>query len=160
MPSSKGFPPRRWYQYKTLVAIFVAAVGAIEAEHIAAARRLIDATQSNVFHLDLLARGKRPGSRSAEGAKVPWFGGFLDSETPAAATVGHPIHRMLVHLREERIGLEEAMSWTQGSGAYKQTTMFYSTVVVVFAKYRIVVHTPNDLRFVRTESRMIHWDIY
>lgn len=96
--------------------IFVLAVVQAMEEHTAAARRLIDATQSNVFHLDLLARGKRPGTRSEEGPDVPWFNGFLESKIPAAVTIGHPMRRMLLHLSEEMVDVEDSMSWAQGSG--------------------------------------------
>lgn len=113
----KFLPLRGCCRCSVLLAVtFVLSVVRAMEEHTAAARRLINATQSNVFHLDLLARGKRPGTRREEGPDVPWFNGFLESKMPAAVTVGHPIRRMLLHLSEEMVDVEEAMSWAHGSG--------------------------------------------
>lgn len=79
---------------------------------------LIDATMSDVFHVDLHARGKRLGDKSMEGSKGPWFDGFVEGMLPAAATIGHPIRRMLVHLKEEQVSVEEATSWARGQGMF------------------------------------------
>jgi len=71
-----------------------------------AAQSLIDGTQSsNVYHLDLL---QRPDDASKA---APWFDGFGGGV--AVATVGHPLRRMLLHLRKDGIGLEEGMSWAK-----------------------------------------------
>lgn len=95
-----------------------------------AARRLIDATGSDVFHLDLHARGKRPGDRHEDGSNAPWFDGFSGSEEgPAAATVDHPIRRMLLHLREEGVGVEEAMAWAEGEGTLLLLCVYHTRTV-------------------------------
>lgn len=77
------------------------------------AQHLIDVTKSkNVYHVDLHARGSRD--------KVPWLAEFPRKELglAAAATVSHPIRRMLAHLRAEGLELEEAMTWGSGEGAH------------------------------------------
>lgn len=96
-----------------LISVAAAAAQA-DTEHIAAARRLIDETGSDMFHLDLQARGKR----NRDGVEEGWeWGGFVPGrEVAGAVTIGHPIRRMLVHFEEEGVGLEEAMSWTEGEG--------------------------------------------
>lgn len=81
------------------------------------ARNLIDFTKSNVFHLDLHARGSQ--RRRDSSSDTPWFEGFNGKNngvSAAAATISHPIRRMLGILREEGVGLEEAMSWATGEG--------------------------------------------
>lgn len=84
----------------------------------AGAQHLIDATSSDVFHLDLRARGgQSAGSEGGQSSGVPWFDGFRGNVLRStAATVSHPIRRMFWHLREERVGIEEAMSWRDGEG--------------------------------------------
>lgn len=34
----------------------------------------------------------------------------------AAVTVSHPVRRLLAYLNEERVGVEEALSWMDGKG--------------------------------------------
>lgn len=101
-----------------IVGLIVAttAAAAQAAPYPNAVQRLLDATAESsnaIFHLDLHARRYRPVNRSEEG---PWFAGFLERDNVAAVTVGHPIRRMLLHLREEQVGIEEALSWAEGPG--------------------------------------------
>lgn len=113
---------RRRTTLTAAVALLSAAV-AVQAdiEPVAAARRLIDDTKSDMFHLDLQARGKRNGDRQEERSEWPWLSGLAPGRQVAGAvTIGHPIRRMLVHFQEEGVGLEEAMSWTEGEGRLKR----------------------------------------
>lgn len=94
-----------------------------DLEKAGAAQALIDSTKSsNVFHLDLLV--PRAGAE-----RTPWFDGFDGQEgeqgavtagAVAVATIGHPILRILLHLRQEGVGLEEAISWAE-RGAVRVT---------------------------------------
>ena len=130
-------PPRAISRRRTALTAAVALLSvtaAVQAdiEPIAAARRLIDDTKSDMFHLDLQARGKRNGDRQEEGSESPWLGHFVPGrEVAGAVTIGHPIRRMLVHFQEEGVGLEEAMSWAEGEGRlmleYKYSTLVRST---------------------------------
>lgn len=81
-----------------------------------AARTLIDGTDSNIHHLDLLVQ--QPYDASTSRAQPPWFDGFGGRDGVAAVTVGHPIQRILLHLRAEGVGLEEGMSWPERGGVY------------------------------------------
>lgn len=77
------------------------------------AQHMIESTKSIdvLWHADLHARGSRDGT--------PWLEGFPRTATvnmATAATISHPIRRMLAHLRLEGVGLEEAMTWASGEG--------------------------------------------
>lgn len=104
----------------------------------AAAPKLIDATESsNVYHLDLLLQQERPDAASAPPIP-PWFDGFGVGDVSkagavAVATVGHPIRRMLVHLRQEGVRLDEAMSWAEEGG---ETDMLH--IIRLFSIYLYV----------------------
>lgn len=84
----------------------------VRAEPSSAAQSLIDATETpNVRHLDLLP--------NAPTTATPWFGGFgggVAVEEVAVATIGHPVRRMLLHLRREGVELKEGMSWAERGG--------------------------------------------
>lgn len=97
-------------------------------------QRLIEDTGSNIFHLDLHTRG---GGRNSGGngsssstneeglaGVSPWFEGFgvawVKTEA-AAVTVSHPVRRILSYLKEEGVGLEEALSWMDGEGTKCKT---------------------------------------
>lgn len=82
----------------------------------AAAQSLIDDTQSpNVYHLDLLQR------RDDASKTAPWFDAFGGGV--AVATIGHPLRRMLLHLRKDGIGLEEGISWAK-TGAVESRRLY------------------------------------
>lgn len=123
MPPPQPMPRRRWRPALTAAVALLSAAAAVHADMepiaaIAAARRLIDDTKSDMFHLDLQARGTRSGGRQEEGSEsLPWSSGFVPGrEAAGAVTIGHPIRRMLVHFKEEGVGLEEALSWGEGEG--------------------------------------------
>lgn len=107
---------RAFTAYSVLLAVVVVGAGYKpdgDTSYYSRAQHLIDFTESNhVYHVDLHARGSRD--------KAPWLAGFLRKElgSTAAATVSHPIRRMLSHLRAEGVELEEAMTWGSGEGAY------------------------------------------
>lgn len=115
----------------SLVAAFIfwcfiscAIVTAREASA-AAAPKLIEATESSdVFHLDLLLQHEH--SAKAMAPSTPWFDGFGEGTAAtgavAVATVVHPIRRMLVHLRQEGVRLDEAMSWAERGGMIGKTS--------------------------------------
>lgn len=149
-------PPRPMSRRRTAltaaVALLSAAAVAVQAdiEPVAAARRLIDDTKSDMFHLDLQARGKRNGDRQEEMSEWPWLSGLVPGrEMAGAVTIGHPIRRMLVHFQEEGVGLEEAMSWTEGEGRLKQYVRKYKhgfylqfnpkTVLIFTDRYLVAV---------------------
>lgn len=101
----------------------IAAVG-----NYSAVQGLIHTTGSDIFHLDLNRRGEwqnPDGNGITKGqsgeAQPPWFEGFGGGRSAAtafaaAATVGHPIRRMLAYLQEEDVGLDTALSWMEGQG--------------------------------------------
>lgn len=98
---------------------------AIAAGNSSAVQRLIESTRSNIFHLDLNTRGweRRPGGSSAAAEageeRPPWFEGFggMGSEAAAAAaTVGHPIRRLLAYFVQEEVELGTALSWMESPG--------------------------------------------
>lgn len=77
------------------------------AQHVIEFTKSIDV----LWHVDLHARGSRDGA--------PWMEGFprmLTANMATAATISHPIRRMLAHLRLDGVGLEEAMTWGSGKG--------------------------------------------
>lgn len=93
----------------------VACVG-VRGEIVSAAQSLIDGTETpNVRHLDLLLQ--QPDA--PETTTTPWFGGFgggAAAEGVAVATIGHPLRRLLLHLRREGVELKEGMSWAERGG--------------------------------------------
>lgn len=98
----------------------------VTGEAASAAQRLIDDTHStDIYHLDLVQR------QADASTTAPWFDGFGGGV--AAATVGQPIRRMLLHLGKEGIGLQEAMSWLEGEGMYKESRrLFFSNCQPLF----------------------------
>ncbi|CAM9261583.1 unnamed protein product, partial [Hapterophycus canaliculatus] len=108
--------------------ISTVAVDAADMDGAGAAETLIDSTKSsNVFHLDLLVQ-------RSDAESMPWFSGFggqereevaVMADAVAVATIGHPIHRMLLHLRQEGVGLEEAMSWAERGGKSADSSSSY-----------------------------------
>lgn len=87
------------------------------------AQHLIDIAGADVFHLDLHSRGASVGYNveEQESVGVPWFSGFTGARFnegvgAAAATVSHPIRRILSYLREEGVELEQALAWTKDQG--------------------------------------------
>ncbi|CAN0022530.1 unnamed protein product, partial [Scytosiphon promiscuus] len=104
------------------------AVDATDLDGTSAAQSLIDGTKSsNVFHLDLLVQ-------HSDAESTPWFDGFDGREgeqgaatagAVAVATIVHPIRRMLVHLRNEGVGLDEAMSWAERGGKSADSSSSY-----------------------------------
>lgn len=131
-----------------LVAVFAASLCFISCAEVvaaagggaasaAAAAKLIDATESSdVYHLDLLLqRGEHSGAEASAAAAPtpPWFDGFGEGAMATAGavavvTVGHPIRRMLIHLRQEGVRLDEAMSWAERGGALQHLYSMYHTV--------------------------------
>lgn len=79
-------------------------------------RRLLNATSSEIFHLDLQSRGEHHGEGAHEYPAKPCFGGFHGESSVAAVTIGHPLRRMLRHLKEEGVAVDEALKWTEGEG--------------------------------------------
>lgn len=113
------------------VSLYFISCVVVTGEAGAAAPRLADATESsNVYHLDLLQLQQQQEERSDAAAvaptTTPWFDGFGAGTLAAAgavavATVGHPIRRMLLHLRQEGVGLDQGMSWAERGGMrYRQ----------------------------------------
>lgn len=105
----------------TAVALLAYATSAAADRSIA--QHLIDIAGADVFHLDLHSRGSRVGyNRGEQGsAGEPWFSGFdgvkfNEGVGAAAATVSHPIRRILSYLREEDLELEQALAWTKDQG--------------------------------------------
>ena len=129
MIRAEPMPPRPMFRRRTALTAAVAllsAAAAVQAdiEPLAAARQLIDDTKSDMFHLDLQARGKRSGDRQEEGSESPWLSSLmLGKAVTGAVTIGHPIRQMLAHLQEESVGLEQAMSWAEGEGKLKRSEM-------------------------------------
>lgn len=111
------------------VLSFLIACVVVRGETGSAAQSLIDGTETpNIRYLDLLLQPHAPATTK------PWFGGFggdVAAERVAVTTVGHPLRRMLLHLRREGVELKEAMSWAERGGrcrhlrtAYRLTLMF------------------------------------
>ena len=98
-----------------ILSCLVACV-VVRAEPGSAAQRLIDDTATtNVQHLDLLLQPHVPPTTP------PWFvgfGGSVGAGGVAVATIGHPLRRMLLHLRREGVELKEGMSWAERGGVW------------------------------------------
>lgn len=98
-------------------------------------RRLIDATSSEIFHLDLQSRGEYHSEEGHEYAAKPWFDGFREESSVAAVTIGHPMRRMLRHLKEEYVTVEEALRWTEGAGTNKAAAWKLCQTSVICSSY-------------------------
>lgn len=124
---------------RAAVAACIALVS-VKAEatttHEAAARHLTDISKPSVIHLDVYARGTSTFSGEGGVPTAPWFEGFLSGTGVwAAATIGHPIRRMLAHLREEGVELEEAVWWTKGEGEQRSYAAFTRDEILTYKYY-------------------------
>lgn len=142
-------------------AVFLAYATSTTAER-SVAQHLIDVTEADVFHLDLHSRGARVGSSKGEQEPVetPWFSGFdgtgLEAGvSAAAATVSHPIRRILSYLREEEVELEEALTWTEGQG--RSSTVALPVFMVVFRTRKVLYKLYRSRTLVPRTVRRGRW---